>query len=87
MHYACVKLPKIFFKIKTKNHSQRVVADAFNPSPREAESGKSLRGQPGLQSKFQDNQGCYSEKLCLNKQTNISQQVLSLKVKTVQFSP
>jgi hypothetical protein len=30
---------------------------AFNPSTWEAEAGESLKGQPGLQSEFQDNQG------------------------------
>ena len=42
---------------------------AFNPSTREAKADGSLwvQGQPGLQSKFQDNQG-YKEKICLEKQ-------------------
>jgi hypothetical protein len=31
--------------------------------------GRRIRGQPGLQSEFQDSQG-YTEKLCLKKQTN-----------------
>jgi hypothetical protein len=43
-----------------------VVAHAFNPSTREAEAG-GFRGQPGLQSEFQDSQG-YREKPCLEKQ-------------------
>jgi hypothetical protein len=43
-----------------------VVAHAFNPSTRESEAGgfMSSRGQPGLQSEFQDSQG-YIEKPCL----------------------
>jgi hypothetical protein len=32
-----------------------------------------VRGQPGLQSEFQDSQS-YTEKLCLEKQTNKQQQ-------------
>jgi hypothetical protein len=46
-----------------------VVAHAFNPSTWEAEAGGFLfwvRGQPGLQSKFQDSQG-YTEKPCLEE--------------------
>jgi hypothetical protein len=42
-----------------------VVAHAFNPSTQEAEVGR-VRGQPGLQSEFQDSQGC-TEKPCLKK--------------------
>jgi hypothetical protein len=39
----------------------------FNPSTWEAEAGGFLsKGQPGLQSEFQDNQG-YTEKPCLKK--------------------
>ena len=48
-----------------------VVAHAFNPSTQEEEAGGSLRvrGQAGLQSEFQHNQG-YTEKPCLkNKKT------------------
>jgi hypothetical protein len=41
-----------------------VVSHTFNPSPREAEA--EVRGQPGLQSEFQDSQG-YTEKPCLKK--------------------
>jgi hypothetical protein len=46
------------------------VAHAFNPSTWEAEAGgflSSVRGQPGLQSEFQDSQS-YTEKPCLEKQ-------------------
>jgi hypothetical protein len=42
-----------------------VVAHAFNSSTWEAEAG-GFRGQPGLQSEFQDSQG-YIEKPCLKK--------------------
>ena len=54
-----------FLKLK----GQAVVAQAFNPSSQEAEAGRSLciQGQPGLQSEFQDNQGCHTEKPCLKK--------------------
>ena len=40
-----------------------VVAHAFNPSTREAEE---VRGQPSLQSEFQDSQS-YIEKPCFEK--------------------
>ena len=42
----------------------------------EAEAGGSLgvQGQPGLQSKFQDSQGCYSEKSCVKQQQQQQQQ-------------
>jgi hypothetical protein len=44
------------------------VAQAFNPSTREAEAGDFwVWGQPGLQSELQDSQG-YTEKPCLKKQ-------------------
>jgi len=44
-----------------------VVAHTFNPSTWEAEAGGFLSwGQPGLQSEFQDSQGC-TEKPCLEK--------------------
>jgi hypothetical protein len=43
-----------------------MVVHTFNPSTWEAEAGE-FRGQPGLQSEFQDNQG-YTEKPCLKKQ-------------------
>jgi hypothetical protein len=36
---------------------------------------KKVRGQPGLQSEFQDSQG-YTEKPCLEKQTNKQKEVL-----------
>jgi hypothetical protein len=48
-----------------------VVALAFNPSTWEAEAGRflsSVRGQPGLQSEFQDSQS-YTEKPCLKNKT------------------
>jgi hypothetical protein len=41
-----------------------VVAQAFNPSTREADFW--VWGQPGLQSEFQDSPG-YKEKPCLKK--------------------
>jgi hypothetical protein len=47
-----------------------VVAHAFNSNTWEAEAGGFLsRGQPGLQSEFQDSQG-YTEKPCLENKTN-----------------
>ena len=47
-----------------------MVVKSFNPSTQEAEAGGSLwvQGQPGLQSEFQDSQGCYIEKPCLKKE-------------------
>jgi hypothetical protein len=45
--------------------SQAVVAHTFNPSTWEASFW--VRGQPGLQSQFQDSQG-FTEKLYLKKQ-------------------
>ena len=45
-----------------------MVVNAFNPSTGEAKVGRSLvQGQPPLQIKVQDNQGC-TEKPCLKKQ-------------------
>jgi hypothetical protein len=41
------------------------VAHTFSPSTWEAEAG-GVRGQPGLQSEFQDSQG-YTEKPCFEK--------------------
>jgi hypothetical protein len=52
----------LFFKIVSE---PGVVAHAFNPSTREAEAGE-VRGQPGLESEFQDSQS-YTEKPCLEK--------------------
>jgi hypothetical protein len=45
-----------------------MVVHAFNPSTWEPEAADFwVRGQPGLQSEFQDRQG-YTEKPCLKKQ-------------------
>ena len=46
-----------------------VVAHTFNPSTQELEADGYLWvwGQPGLQSEFQDSQGNYTEKPCLEK--------------------
>jgi hypothetical protein len=53
--------------IKMNILKQGVVAHAFNPSTREQRQADFwVRGQPGLQSEFQDSQ-CYTEKPCLEK--------------------
>jgi hypothetical protein len=55
----------------TNSNKTEITAQGFKPSTQEAEAGGSLpvRGQPGLQSEFQDSQG-YTEKLVSeNKQT------------------
>jgi hypothetical protein len=60
------------------------VAHAFNPSTREAEAGGFLsRGQSGLQSEFQDNQG-YTEKPCLETKQNKTKQNKTKQNKTKQ---
>ena len=48
-----------------------MVTNAFNPSTREAEAGKFLRGQSGLQSEFQDSQGCRNK----NQKTNNNKKI------------
>jgi hypothetical protein len=49
-----------------------MVVHAFNPSTWETKAGGFLsQGQPGLQSEFQDSQGC-TEKPCLEKQNKTS---------------
>ena len=49
-----------------------MVVHAFNLSMQEAEPGRFLWvwDQSGLQSEFQDSQGCHTEKFCLENQTN-----------------
>lgn len=44
-----------------------VVAHSFHLLAWDAEAGESLcdQGQPGVQSEIQDEQDCYTEKLCL----------------------
>jgi hypothetical protein len=50
-----------------------MVVHTFNPSTWEAEAGDFwVRGQPRLQSEFQDSQG-YTEKPCLEKQNKTKQ--------------
>jgi hypothetical protein len=49
---------------KKENTPLGGVVHAFNPSTQEAEAGRGVPGQPGLQSEFQDSQG-YTEKPCL----------------------
>jgi hypothetical protein len=57
--------------VKSAYYSQTVVQQAFSPSSQGAEAGDlRVQGQPGLHSKFQDNQG-YTEKPCpKNKKIN-----------------
>jgi hypothetical protein len=45
-----------------------------------------VRGQPGLQSELQDSQGCYTEKPCLEKQTNKQNCNLSTGLSPVRFT-
>ena len=60
-----MKKLQTFFILKLTN--QAVVAHAFNPSTKEGEAGRFLvRGQPGLQSEFQDSRD-YTEKPCIEK--------------------
>jgi hypothetical protein len=58
---------KINFKLK-KNKSNPDGSDIYRKCTQETEAGASLwvQGQPGLQSEFQDSQGC-TEKPCLEK--------------------
>jgi hypothetical protein len=58
--------------IMVKNQNKGLMMKMYNfyPSTREAEAGDFwVRGQPGLQSEFQDSQG-YTEKPCLEKNKN-----------------
>ena len=50
-----------------------VVAHAFNPSTLKTEAVFWVRGQPGLQSEFQDSQG-YTKKPCLKTKQNKTKQ-------------
>ena len=59
-----------------------MVAHAFNPSTREVEQADFwVRGQPGLQSEYQDSQG-YTEKPCLKKQTKQENTIKQVEVLT-----
>ena len=59
------------------------MAHTFYPSTWEAEAGRFwVRGQPGLQSEFQDSQG-YTEKLCLKKQNKTKKQTEKGKWQTI----
>ena len=70
--YMCAKTKMATQRVLRCVYSLAVVAHAFNPSTRKAEAGGFLlvRGQPGLQSEFQDSRG-YTEKPCLGKKENI----------------
>ena len=65
---------------KTQGLSRVVVVHTFNPSTQEAEAGGSLgvRGQPGLQSEFQDSQG-YIEKSSLEKPPPSKKVIIGIK--------
>lgn len=52
--------------LKNESLSQEVVAHAFDPKTREAETVLWVWGQPGLQSDFQDSQG-YTVEVCLGR--------------------
>jgi hypothetical protein len=63
-----------------------VVAYAFNPSTqRQGQADFWVRGQPGLQSEFQDSQS-YTEKPCLEKQNKTNKQTKKLWGKINMFS-
>lgn len=55
-----------FLKLKSAGHSG---THTSNPSIWETEAGRSMwtQGQPSIPSKFQDGQGFYTEKPCLEK--------------------
>ena len=57
---------EIYFK--ALDECQAVVAHDFNPSTLKTEAGgfSGFQGKPGLQSEFQESQGC-TEKSCLKK--------------------
>jgi hypothetical protein len=59
-----------------------VVAHAFNPSTREAEE---VRGQPSLQSEFQDSQS-YIEKPCFEKPKKKKKKKKKEKRKTILYA-
>jgi hypothetical protein len=70
MHRALDSIPALHkLAVGLKKQKQKtepgVVAHAFNPTTWKAEAG-GVRGQPGLQSEFQDSQG-YTEKPYLEK--------------------
>ena len=62
------------------------MAHAFNPSTPEAEAGGFLsRGQPGLQSEFQDSQD-YTKKPCLEKKQKTKMLILKFSL-IVEMKP
>jgi hypothetical protein len=69
--YLIIIINKILKKRKKKErNSQAVVAHTFNPSTWEAEAGRFLSSRPAwATSEFQGSQS-YTEKPCLEKQTN-----------------
>ena len=62
--------------VEGEKESAKWVVYPFNPSTWETEAGGPLwvQGHPGLQSKFQDTQDCYTEKPCLKQQQQQQQQ-------------
>ena len=67
--YVCAHLPMVMRGSRVQK-TLEVVAHTFNPSTQEAEAGGPpwVRGQPGLQSQFQDSQG-YTQRNSVLKPT------------------
>jgi hypothetical protein len=68
--------------LKKGKLSQAVVACTFNSIGRQRQAGFWVRGQPGLQSEFQDSQG-YTEKPCLKKQNKKQNKTKQTKQKAI----
>ena len=74
---------------KNPDKKPGVVANAFNPSTREAEADGFLRLRPAWPTKFQDSQG-YTEKPCLEKpkqKTKKQESRQDSKLNTAMYTP
>lgn len=74
--------------LKRRVFSWVVVRQTFNPSTWEVQTCKSqwIGGQPGQQSKFQDSQNGYTEKLCLKKQNKKEMKIFQNHPKAFSFN-